>query len=77
MTMMKASKDTIEKKKKLMNQFREYRKRRKTDTMDRKAQLLKLRGITADDEENEKVEEETIEFLVREEVIEMKDDELE
>jgi eukaryotic translation initiation factor 3 subunit B len=76
MTLMKASKDIIEKKKKIMNDFREYRKKRKADTLDRKAQLYHLRGITKDEEDNEKIEEETIEFFVREEVFELKDDEL-
>ena len=67
MMMSKVSKDILENRKRLMKEFRDYRERCKEQSEEKRARLMELRGI--DEHDNEGVEEEVIEFFLREEVL--------
>lgn len=69
MMMSKVSKDILEKRKRLMDEFKEYRERKQQEAKIRRQKLLQLRGIR--DEKKEGDSEEIVEFLIREEKIEL------
>lgn len=67
--MSKVSKDILEKRKRLMDEFKDYRERKQQEAKIRRQKLLQLRGIR--DEKKEGDSEEIVEFLIREEKIEL------
>jgi len=72
MTLSKASKEIVEKRRNLMEEFRSMRQKRIDEFNNRKKTRLELRsGIDTDelDAEHGNLEEEVVEFLVKEEVI--------
>ncbi|GBN06702.1 Eukaryotic translation initiation factor 3 subunit B [Araneus ventricosus] len=77
MSLSKASKEIVEKRRKLMEDFRSLRQKRLEDFSAKKKCRLELRnGVDTDelDADNENLEEEVVEFLVKEEVIVLEDD---
>ncbi|XP_013774809.1 eukaryotic translation initiation factor 3 subunit B-like isoform X1 [Limulus polyphemus] len=71
MSLSKASKELVEKRKKVMEDFRSYRERKREEFIKLKTQRLELRdGVDTDelDSHLENLEEETVEFFVKEEL---------
>merc|ERR1712212_1246482 len=74
MRQSKASKELIEKRRELMERFREYREEKIRQYDDMREKRIELRGgRDMDDHDNDGVEEETVEFLVKEETTILQD----
>merc|ERR1712240_861793 len=63
----KASKELIAKRQKRMDDYTAWRAKKDQEYEDNRARRLELRGGFADDDTTEAFEEETVEFLVKEE----------
>jgi translation initiation factor 3 subunit B len=76
MALSKVSKDLLEKRKTLINEFQTYRQRNETLHNKTKQKRIELRNADTDniDLQNNEIEEETVEFFVKEEIIQLEDD---
>lgn len=65
--MSRVSKEILEKRKRMLSEFKEYRERKHQEMKARAARLLQLRGIK-EEKKGEEYEEEVVEFLIKEEI---------
>ncbi len=76
MALSKVSKDLLEKRKTLINEFQTYRQRNEALYNKTKQKRIDLRNTDTDniDLQNNEIEEETVEFFVKEEIIPLEED---
>jgi len=74
MALSKVSKDILEKRKKLQADFYAYRQKREEEFKATKEQRLALRDEESIENQNDNVEEETVEFFVKEDIIVLDED---
>lgn len=68
--MSRVSKEILEKRKRMLSEFKDFRDRKAQEAKARRARLLQLRGVR-EERNREEYDEEIVEFLIKEEIVDV------